>query len=101
MTAIVVFSTFQTPDQAAEVARKLVGEGLAACVNLVPQIRSIYRWKGAVCDETETLAVIKSTRERQDALIARLVALHPYELAEAIAVAADGGSAAYLAWLQT
>jgi periplasmic divalent cation tolerance protein len=101
MAAVLVISTFSNPDQAAQAARTLVDEHLCACVNLVPGVRSIYRWQGAVCDEAETLVLIKTTRERQDALIARLVALHPYELAEAIAVAADGGSAAYLAWLQT
>ena len=99
MPAVVVFSTFPDPDKAAEVARVLVGEQLAACVNVVQQVRSIYRWKGAVQDDAEVLAIIKTTSERQDALIARLVALHPYELPEAIALPIEGGHAPYLAWL--
>jgi len=99
MTAIVVLSTFGNPDQAAGVARTLVGEGLAACVNIVPAVRSIYRWKGELCDDAETLAVIKTTTERRDALVARLVALHPYELPEAIVLPVDGGHAPYLDWL--
>ncbi|HTR52881.1 MAG TPA: divalent-cation tolerance protein CutA [Kofleriaceae bacterium] len=100
MPAIVVLSMFQSPDQAAVVARKLVEEGLAACVNVLPGARSIYRWKGAVCDDSEALAIIKTTSERQDAVIARLVALHAsYELPEAIVLPVAGGHAPYLEWL--
>jgi len=100
MDAIVVLSMFPNPDQAAGVARKLVEEGLAACVNIVPAVRSIYRWKGAVCDEAEALVVIKTTSERQGALVARLVALHAsYELPEAIVLPVAGGHAPYLEWL--
>ena len=101
MPAVVVFSTFPDPEKAAEVARTLVGEQLAACVNVVQQVRSIYRWKGAVQDDAEVLAIIKTTSERQDALIARLVALHPYELPEAIALPVVDGHAPYLAWLES
>lgn len=96
---VVVLSTFPTPDKAAEIARILVEEQLCACVNLVPQVRSIYRWQGAVSDETETLAIIKTTQERYDALAARLIALHPYEVPEMIAVPLVGGHAPYLAWV--
>jgi periplasmic divalent cation tolerance protein len=100
MPAVVVFSTFPNPDKAAEVARALVGEGLAACVNLVPAVRSIYRWKGELQDDSETLAVVKTTSERLDALTARLVALHPYELPEVIALPVAGGHAPYLDWIK-
>jgi periplasmic divalent cation tolerance protein len=96
---LAVFSTFPSPDQAAEVARTLVTEGLAACVNLVGPVRSIYRWKGEVCDDQETLAVIKTTRERFEAMKTRLVALHPYEVAEVIAMPIEAGHAPYLAWV--
>ena len=99
MPVVVVFSTFPGPDQAAEVARALVSEGLAACANLTSGVRSIYRWKGEVQDDTETLAVIKTTSERLDALTARLIALHPYEVPEVIAVPTCGGSAPYLDWV--
>jgi periplasmic divalent cation tolerance protein len=99
MSAVVVLSTFPSPEQAAEVARALVEERLAACANLVSGVRSIYRWKGAVQDDSETLAILKTTDDRRDALIARLVALHPYEVPEAIALPVTGGSAAYLAWI--
>jgi periplasmic divalent cation tolerance protein len=99
MPVLVVLSTFPNPDKAAEVARTLVNEQLAACVNLVSQIRSIYRWQGEVSDDVETLAVIKTTDERFEAMRARLVELHPYEVAEVIALPIEGGHAPYLAWV--
>src|SRR6478609_11890396 len=99
MAVIVVFSTFPTEDKAAEVARTLVSEGLCACANLVPTVRSIYRWQGQVCDERETLAVMKSTSDRFEALRERLVALHPYEVPEVIALPVEAGHAPYLDWV--
>lgn len=77
----------------------LVDERLAACVNLVPGARSIYRWQGQLCDEVETLAIVKTTTERVDELTARLVSLHPYEVPEVIAVPISAGYAPYLAWI--
>src|SRR5512140_1550226 len=100
MPVVVVFSTFPSEAKAAEVGRALVDEHLAACVNLVPRIRSIYRWKGEVCDEVETLAIVKTTEDRLEALRARLVALHPYEVPEMIAVPVVAGHPAYLAWVE-
>ena len=99
MPHLVVFSTFPSADKAAEVARTLVTECLAACVNLVGPVRSIYRWQGELNDETETLAVIKTTREQFEALKTRLVELHPYEVAEVIALPIEAGHAPYLAWV--
>lgn len=96
---VVVLSTLPADGRAAVVARALVDERLAACVNLVPGLRSIYRWQGAVCDDAETLAVIKTTRDRLPALLARLPALHPYELPEAIVMAVVGGHLPYLDWV--
>ena len=86
VAALVVFSTFPDADTAARVARALVDEQLAACVNVVPTIRSIYRWEGEVCDEAEALAVVKTTAERYAALAARLAELHPYQVPEVIAL---------------
>ena len=99
MPVLVALSTFPNPDKAAEVARTLVNEQLAACVNLVGQIRSIYRWQGEISDDTETLAIIKTTDERFEAMRARLVELHPYEVAEVIALPIEAGHAPYLAWV--
>lgn len=95
----VVFSTFPDADTAARIARTLVEEQLAACVNVVPAVRSIYRWEGKVCDEAETLAVIKTTAERYAALCARITELHPYQVPEVIALALADGHPPYLAWL--
>lgn len=99
MSVLVVFSAFPSADKAAEVSRTLVTEGLAACANLVGPVRSIYRWKGEVHDDSETLAVIKTTRETFDAMKARLVELHPYEVAEVIALPVEAGHAPYLDWV--
>lgn len=96
---VVAFSTFPSPEKAAEVGRTLVAEGLAACVNLVGPIRSIYRWKGELCDDAETLAIVKTTRERFEEMRTRLVALHPYEVAEVIALPVEAGHLPYLSWV--
>src|SRR5262245_37436865 len=101
MPVVVVLSTFPSEDKAAEIGRVLVEERLAACVNLVPRIRSIYRWKDELCDEAEALAVIKTASERVEALTSRLIALHPYEVPEAIVVPVEGGHGAYLEWVIT
>jgi periplasmic divalent cation tolerance protein len=98
-TVRVVLSTFPDPDKAAEVARVLVEERLCACVNLVPAIRSIYRWQGAISDDAETLALIKTTADRLDGLRARIDALHPYEVPEVLEIAVASGAASYLAWV--
>lgn len=96
---LVVFSTFPSGDQAAEVARTLVEERLAACVNIAPAVRSIYRWDGAIQDDGEALAIIKTTHAQFDAMSARLLALHPYERPEVIGMPVAAGSGAYLAWV--
>lgn len=95
----VALSTAPDGETAARIARALVEERLAACVNLVPAVRSIYRWQDRVEDEAEVLLVIKTRAERIDALAARLRALHPYELPELVALPVAAGSAAYLAWV--
>jgi len=98
--ARVVFSTCPDASTAEAVARALVDERLAACVNLVPGVRSIYRWQDAVEQADEILMVIKTTAANVDALTARVAQLHPYEVPEVIALAAEGVSDAYLAWLE-
>jgi periplasmic divalent cation tolerance protein len=93
------FITAPDPETAAGIARALVEERLAACVNLVPGVRSIYRYEGRVHEEGETLLIVKTRPERAAELEARVRALHPYELPEVLRIAAAGGSAPYLAWL--
>jgi periplasmic divalent cation tolerance protein len=97
--ALVVLVTCPTPERAAEIARALVEERLAACGNVVPGLRSIYRWEGKVQDDAEALLVLKTTRARFEALRERVLALHPYEVPEVIALSVEAGSAPYLAWI--
>lgn len=97
--AIVVLVTAPGPEKAAEIARALVEERLAACGNVVPGLRSIYRWEGKVQDDPEALLVLKTTRPRFEALRARVLALHPYEVPEVIALPVEAGSAPYLEWI--
>ncbi len=97
--AVIVLSTFPSSEKAAEVARILVEERLCACVNLIGQVRSIYRWQDAISDDQEVLAIMKTTQARSDELSARLVSLHPYEVPEVIVLPVVAGHAPYLAWL--
>jgi periplasmic divalent cation tolerance protein len=83
-----------------QLADALVGESLAACVNRIPGIHSTYRWKGEVTTDAEELLLIKTTVARFEALKERVLALHPYELPELIAVPVEHGHAAYLDWVR-
>jgi periplasmic divalent cation tolerance protein len=97
--ALVVLVTAPGAEKAAEIARAVVEERLAACGNVVPGLRSIYRWEGKVQDDQEALLVLKTTRARFDALRARVIALHPYEVPEVLALPVEAGSERYLAWI--
>ena len=90
------------PDTASatRLARALVDEGLAACVNQLPGVRSTYRWQGKVHTDEEVLLVIKTTAARFQALRDRLPALHPYELPELVALPAADGHLPYLDWVR-
>jgi periplasmic divalent cation tolerance protein len=79
-------------------ARVLVSDRLAACINVLPPMTSLYRWKGAVEEDREQQLVIKTTSDRVAAIEARFRELHPYELPEFLVLSADA-SAAYLAWV--
>jgi periplasmic divalent cation tolerance protein len=96
----VAFSTAPDAAVAARIARALVDERLAACANLIPGVRSIYRFRGAVEDESEVLLVIKTRADRVDALAERLRALHPYEVPELLVLPTAGGLAPYLDWVR-
>ena len=86
-------------DRADSIARALIEDHLAACVNVHAPMTSFYRWKGAVERDPERQVVIKTTRERLPALEARLKELHSYELPEFLVMAIDGGSAEYMKWV--
>ena len=96
---LLVFSTFPTADKAREVGRVLVGERLAACVNVLPAITSIYVWQGEHKESEEALAFIKTRREHYATLEKRLRELHPYEVPEIIAVEIAAGLLVYLQWI--
>ncbi len=91
------------PDQqiAETLARALVTEALVACVNIVPHVRSIYRWKGQLCDDAELLLVMKTTEARLASLADRVRQLHPYETPELIAAPLVGGLGAYIDWVRS
>ena len=99
MSALIVLSTFSDPDTARRVTRTLVEEKLAACANLLPNVESVYWWKGAVETATETTAILKTTGEVYPRLEARLRELHPYELPEIISIRPAGGLPDYLQWI--
>jgi periplasmic divalent cation tolerance protein len=96
---IVVLSTVERAEDAERIARELVERGLAACVNVVPGLVSIYRWKGELERAEERLLLIKTRAERFEALREALVALHPYDVPEVLALPITEGHAPYLAWL--
>jgi len=96
---VVVLCTTPSPEVSAELARGLVAAELAACVNVVPGVRSIYRWQGETHDDAESLLVIKTRTQRFDALAQWLTEHHPYAEPEIIALPIAQGSQSYLAWL--
>jgi periplasmic divalent cation tolerance protein len=97
---IVVFSTCASQAEAEKLARLVVERRLAACVSIVPNVRSYYRWRGAVETAGECLLVIKSARRQFAALSAALERAHSYEVPEVLAVPVVAASAPYLAWLE-
>ena len=87
------------PDRAADLAAALVQERHAACVNIVPAVQSVYRWKGAMQNDAEALLIIKTSAARFEALKLAVLRLHPYELPEVIAVNVEQGHQPYLDWV--
>lgn len=96
---IIVMMTAPSKCVAAEMAEKLVREKLTACMNIIPEVRSIYMWKGEVCDEQEVVCIMKTRRELFDKLKARIIELHPYDLPEVVATDITDASADYLKWI--
>jgi periplasmic divalent cation tolerance protein len=96
---IVVLSACDSEESAAALARTLVEQRLAACVNILPGARSIYRWQGKVEDAAEWMLVIKSRRDLFDRLREAIAKTHYYEVPEVIALPVVDGSEAYLTWL--
>ena len=100
MNALLALCTCPTPELAERIARTLVEERLAACVNRLPAVHSTYRWQDKVCTDSEVLLLIKTTRDRFDALKARILELHAHEVPEVIALEITTGGERYLDWIE-
>ena len=98
--SIVVLITCGSEEEALKIANALVEEHLAACVNLVSPIRSIYRWEGKIWDEREWMLIIKTQRHRFEELEKKVKSLHSYSVPEIIGLPMVEGSASYLKWLE-
>ena len=96
---VIVLTTLPAEGDAERFATQLVQERLAACVNLLPPMQSVYRWKDAIEKADERQIVIKTTRTRLGDLEARIRQLHPYDVPEFVVLSIDSGSADYLSWL--
>ena len=96
---IVVFTTCNSQEQGAQLARHLIEHRLAACVNILTGVRSFYRWKGEIEQASEVVLLIKSRRDVFDKLREAIGQLHSYEIPEVIALPIVDGSDAYLSWL--
>lgn len=99
MSALLVLSTASKVSEAKKIARTLVTEHLAACVNVLPKMTAYYWWNGSVHSDPEILLLIKTTSARLSALTRRIHALHSYDVPEVIAVPITAGSPRYLRWL--
>ena len=96
---LLAISTFPDAETARRIAQTLVEEKFAACVNLIPGVHSIYRWKEQIETASEVIAFFKTTRDRLPALEEKLRSLHPYEVPELISMNIDSGSPDYLRWV--
>jgi periplasmic divalent cation tolerance protein len=96
---VMIFSTAGNEAEARKIAQTLVERQLAACVNIVPRIQSVYRWEGKVETAEEFLLLIKSTKGRAAEVQSMIKELHSYDLPECIVTSIEGGSAEYLNWI--
>jgi periplasmic divalent cation tolerance protein len=99
--ARIVLTTAADPEEANRLGRTLVEEGLVACATLIPSVRSIYRWQGALEEASETLLLLKTGPDQLAALEARLHELHSYETPEFLVLPVESGNPNYLDWLQS
>jgi periplasmic divalent cation tolerance protein len=100
MRAIVVVTTVGTEEQANLIAREIVARRQAACVNILPGVRSIYRWQGKICKDGELLLVVKTLEREFEAVAATIRELHSYELPEILSFSVSRGEPGFLAWIE-
>ncbi|MEM0155277.1 MAG: divalent-cation tolerance protein CutA [Thermoplasmataceae archaeon] len=98
--AFIILTTVSKMADAERIAGIMVEEKLAACVNIMESIRSVYRWKGRIVRENEIMLIIKTSRERYKHAMFRIAEIHPYELPETLALEISEGSSKYLKWLE-
>jgi periplasmic divalent cation tolerance protein len=99
MRAIVVITTVGTEEQAYLIAREIIARRQAACVNIIPAIRSIYRWKGKICKDGELLLVVKTLQQEFEGVAATIRELHSYELPEILSFGVSQGDQGFLDWI--
>jgi len=99
MRPIVVMTTVGNEEQANLIAREIVARRQAACVNIVPGIRSIYRWQGKICRDQELLLIAKTMQEELEGVMATIRELHSYDLPEILSFQVDQGEPGFLAWI--
>jgi periplasmic divalent cation tolerance protein len=100
MDNMVILVTAASEEDAIRIGRAVVEEGLVACANIIPRIRSLYKWDGEVCDDGETLMIMKTRSEQWKAIEKRVGQLHNYDVPEVIALPIVEGSKAYLDWIR-
>jgi periplasmic divalent cation tolerance protein len=98
--AICVITTVGTEDQAYSIARELVARRHAACVNVLPAVRSIYRWNGKICKDDELMLVVKTAESEFEAVAATIRELHSYELPEILSFSVVKGDKRFLGWIE-
>jgi periplasmic divalent cation tolerance protein len=99
MAAIVVITTVGTEEQANLIAREIVARRQAACVNILPGVRSIYRWKGKICKDGELMLIVKTLAEELDGVTATIQELHSYDLPEILSFEVSRGEPGFLDWI--
>jgi periplasmic divalent cation tolerance protein len=100
VSVVSVYAVFADADEAERIGRTVVEERLAACINVLSPVRSVYRWQGAIETADEVAAIFKTTNERADALIARIAGLHSYEIPCVVSWPIDKITTAYAAWVE-
>ena len=100
MSVVSVYSVFASAEEAERIGRTVVEERLAACINILPAVRSIYRWQGAVETADEVAAILKTTHEQADALMTRIASLHSYDVPCIVTWPIDKILASYADWVE-
>ena len=100
MTVISVYAVFANVEEAERIGRMVVDERLAACINILSPVRSIYRWQGAIETADEAAAILKTTHAQADALIARIAALHSYDVPCIVTWPIDKVLGSYASWVE-